>query len=72
MSGYNNTFDFNAIAGTYDLPSSLNAEPTPTMDQSGTWNTILHGQPRLMEGGTAAQLHARLDFAPSEGARSNG
>lgn len=65
MSEYNNAFDFNAIAAAYDMPA-------PVMDQSGTWNAALHPQSGLMEGGTAAQPHARLDLAPFEGARSNG
>lgn len=72
MSGYNNAFDFNAIAGACDLPGPLNAEPTPTMNQSGTWNTAVYPQSGTMEGGTAAQLRAQLDFAPFEGVRSNG
>lgn len=73
MSGYNNAFNFNAIAGAHDMPGSLDAEPNPTMDQSGTWKSTVYPHSGLMEGGTAAQLHARLDFAPSsQGARPNG
>lgn len=62
MSGYNNSFDFNAFAGAHDMPGSLNAEPAPTMDQSGG----------LKEGGTTAQLHPQVDLAPFEGERSIG
>ncbi|KAK7698640.1 hypothetical protein SLS64_012379 [Diaporthe eres] len=72
MSGYNDLFNFNTSDGAHDMPGSLNAEAAPTMDQSGTWNTAVYLQSGMMEGGTAAQLHARLDFAPLEGARSNG
>lgn len=72
MSGYNNSFDFNAIAGTYDMPGSLDAEPGPMMDRSATWSTALHPESGLVEGGTAAQLHAQLDLAPLKDSRSNG
>lgn len=72
MSEYNTAFNFNTPDGAYDMPGSLNAEPVPAMDQSGTWTAALYSPSGLMEGGTAAQLHARLDFAPFEGARSNG
>lgn len=72
MSGYNDLFDFNSSIGAHDIPGSLNAEPAPTMDQSGNWNAASSASSGLMEGGTAAQLHARLDFAPFEGARSIG
>lgn len=72
MPGYNNAFDFNAIAGAHDMPGALTAEPAPTMDQSGSWNAALQGSSGLTDGGTAAPLHAQLDVAPSEGARSNG
>lgn len=72
MSEYNDVFDFNAIDGAYDMPGSLNAEPAPVMDQSGDWNAAPSASSGLMEGGTAAPLHARLDLAPFEGARSNG
>lgn len=72
MSGYDNTFDFNAFAGAYDMPGSLNTEPAPTMDQSGNWNAAPYASSGLMGGGTAAQLHARLDLSPFEGERSIG
>lgn len=72
MSGYNKNFDFNAAARTCYMPSSLNDEPITTGDQSGTWNAASHPSSGLMEGDTAAQLHAPVDFAPFEGARSNG
>lgn len=72
MSEYNNAFDFIAAAGAYDMPGCLNAEPAPVMDQSGNWNAAFHPQPGLVEGGTAVPLHARLDFAPLEGAKSTG
>ncbi|KAK7722825.1 hypothetical protein SLS63_009099 [Diaporthe eres] len=72
MSGYNDLFNFNTSDGAHDMPGSLNAEAAPTMDQSGTWDAALQPQSGLMEGGTTVQLHARLDFAPLEGARSNG
>lgn len=72
MSEYNNALDFNAIAGAYDMPACLDTEPKPTMDQSGNWNTTVYPQYGMMEGGTAAQLHARLDFSPFKGAKSNG
>lgn len=64
MTGYNDLFNFNTPVGAHDMPGSLNAEPTPTMDQSGTWNAA--------PGSTAAQLHSQLDLAPFEGARSSG
>lgn len=72
MFEYNNAFDFNATDGAYDMPGSLSAEPAPVMDQSGIWNAATSTSSGLMVGGTAAQPHARLDLAPSEGARSNG
>lgn len=72
ISGYNDLFNFNTAIGAHDMPGSRNAEPTPTMDQSGNWNGAPSGSTELMEGGTAAQLHARLDFAPSQGAKSSG
>lgn len=72
MPGYNSVFDFDVPVGVYDMPDPLGDEPALTMDQSGTWNAALQGSTGLMEGGTAAQLHAQLDFAPSQGARSNG
>lgn len=72
MSGYDNSFDSNAFAGAYDMPDSLNAESTLTMNQSGHWNAALPTQSGLVEGGTAAQLNAQLHFAPMKGARSNG
>lgn len=72
MSGYNNLFNFNTPVGAHDMPGSLNAEPTPTMDQSGNWNAAPSASPGLMEGGTTAQLHARLNFAPLKGVKSNG
>lgn len=72
MPGYNDTFDVNSIAGVHDMPGSLNAAPAPVMDQSGLWNAAPYAPSGLMEGGTAAPLHARLDFAPFEGARPNG
>lgn len=72
MSGYNNSFDFNAFAGAHDMPDSLNAEPAPVMDQSEIWNATLSDPSGLMEGSTAAQLHARLDLSPFQGERSIG
>ncbi|KAK2609540.1 hypothetical protein N8I77_003036 [Diaporthe amygdali] len=72
MSEYNNLFDFNATTSAVDLSGSPNQGPTPAMDQSGSWNTALYPQFGLMEGCTAAQLHAPVDFAPFGGAKSNG
>ncbi|KAG6358235.1 hypothetical protein INS49_014119 [Diaporthe citri] len=64
MSGYNELFDFNTPIGT--------AEPAPTMDQPGSWTAAPSASSGPMEGGTAAQLHARLDLAPFAAARSSG
>lgn len=72
MSEYNNLFDFNATTTACDLSGSPNPGPTPAMDQSGSLNAALYPSFGLMEGGTAAQLHAPVNLAPSKGARSNG
>lgn len=72
MFEYNDTFDFNTIAGAHGMPGSLGAVPTTVMDQSGSWNAAPYALSGLMEGGTAAPLHAQLDCAPAMGAKSNG